>query len=391
MLNKLYTRLEEIYPDIIAIRRDFHMYPELSFKEVRTPQKIAEFHSKLGLEVRTGVGGRGVVATLRGARPGKTVALRADFDALPIQDEKDVEYKSKVPGVMHACGHDAHTATMLGLAKALSGMRENIQGNIVFIHQFAEELAPGGAISMVEDGCLDGVDVIFGTHFLANLPTGKIGYREGAIMAAADRFEIEVIGRGGHGAAPHETIDSIIIGSQLVNNLQQIVSRRIDPTKPAVVTVGQFNAGDAFNIIAEKAKIIGTVRTFDEKIRNNINQMIEQITAATCQAYGATYKYTYEYGYPVVQNNSIETRILVESAKKVIKEDDLFEIDLRMGGEDFAYYLHKVPGTFFFTGAGNKEAGVDYPLHHPKFNIDEKAMLVAAKVLGTVALDYLQG
>lgn len=266
-MEQLFNRLANYQDEMVEIRRHLHQNPELSFEEVETPAFIADYHEKLGLEVRTGVGGRGVVATLRGGKPGKTVALRADFDALPIHEENDSPYKSNVPGVMHACGHDGHTATLLVLAKVLNEMKDELEGNVVFIHQHAEELAPGGAIVMIEDGCLDGVDVIYGTHLWATMPTGTIGYRTGPVMAAADSFTIKVQGKGGHGAQPHKTKDSIVIGAQLISNLQQIVSRRVNPLDAAVVSVGAFEAKNAFNVIADSAKLTGTVRTFKEEVR----------------------------------------------------------------------------------------------------------------------------
>ncbi|MEG0258348.1 MAG: amidohydrolase, partial [Lysinibacillus sp.] len=266
-MEKLYTLLDAYYEEMVEIRRHLHAYPEISFEEVETPAYIAAFHKELGHEVRENVGGSGVVATLRGAKPGKTVALRADFDALAIQEENDVPYKSKVDGKMHACGHDGHTATLLGLAKVLNTMQQELQGNIVFIHQHAEEIAPGGAKPMIEDGCLDGVDVIFGTHLWAPTPLGDILVRDGAIMAAADKLDIVLTGRGGHGAEPHHSVDAVVLASQFVMNAQQLVSRRVDPLKSAVLTIGHFEAINPFNVIAERVVLKGTVRTFDEEIR----------------------------------------------------------------------------------------------------------------------------
>lgn len=291
MLESIYARLDELYPELVAFRRDLHMYPELSFHEEKTPQKIADYLKSLGFEVRTEVGGRGVVGLLRGGKPGKTVALRADFDALPIQDEKDVPYKSRIPGVMHACGHDLHTAALLGVAKALSEHKAQLAGNVVFIHQFAEETIPGGAKPMIEDGCLDGVDVIYGAHVASDLPLGKVGVKEGYMMAAGDSFEIEIQGKGAHGATPHLSVDPLVTGSQLVINLQQIVSRRVDPLKPAVVTVGTLESGKGYNVIPHSAKMTGTVRTFDADVRDLIEDAIGQIAKATCEGAGATAHY----------------------------------------------------------------------------------------------------
>lgn len=387
MLKQLYSKLEGNYEEMVSIRRFLHQHPELSFQEYNTANYIQAFYEQLNIEVKGNVGGNGVVAKIYGKKPGKTVALRADFDALPIQDEKDVPYKSLVPGVMHACGHDGHTATLLVLAKALNEMKDELEGNYVFIHQHAEEYAPGGAKTMIEDGCLDGVDVIFGTHLWASEPTGTIQYRTGPIMAAADRFEIVIQGKGGHGAQPHKTKDAIVTASQLVVNLQQVVSRRVNPVESAVVTIGSFTAENAFNVIADKAKLIGTVRTFNEDIRYFIEKEIERIIQGTCLMSNSSYQFTYERGYPAVINHDSETEFLISAAEEIPEVNSIEETEPQMGGEDFAYYLQNVPGTFFFTGA--KPAGVNtsYPHHHPKFDIDEKAMLIAAKTLGTAAIN----
>jgi amidohydrolase len=388
-MEQLFKRLAEYNSEMIEIRRHLHQNPELSFEEVETPRFIADYHTKLGLEVRTGVGGRGVVAKLKGGKPGRTVALRADFDALPIQEENDLPFKSKVPGVMHACGHDGHTATLLVLAKVLTEMKAELDGNIVFIHQHAEELAPGGAIAMIEDGCLDGVDVIYGTHLWATMATGTVGYRTGPVMAAADSFTIKIQGKGGHGAQPHKTKDSIVIGSQLVTNLQQIISRRVNPLEAAVVSIGAFEAKNAFNVIADTAQLTGTVRTFKDEVRAAIEQEIDRVAKGTCLAADATYEYIYKRGYPPVVNHKEDTEFIVNAAKNVpgVK---LEEIEPEMGGEDFAYYLQRVQGTFFFTGAEDSTWDETYPHHHPKFKINEDALLVAANVLGAATLTYLK-
>ncbi|KAB2332319.1 amidohydrolase [Cytobacillus depressus] len=390
MLESLYELLEKNYEEIVDIRRYLHQHPELSFEEVETPKYIAAYHEKLGHEVRMGVGGRGVVATLKGKKPGKTVALRADFDALPIQEENEVPYKSKVDGVMHACGHDGHTATLLVLAKVLNQLKDDLEGNVVFIHQHAEELAPGGAIAMIEDGCLEGVDVIFGTHIWATGPVGQIGYRSGPVLAAADRFHINIQGKGGHGAQPHLTKDSIVIASQLVMNLQQIVSRRVNPVDSAVISVGAFEAKNAFNVIADTAQLTGTVRTFKEEVRKNIENEIRRITEGTCLAADANFSYQFVRGYPATVNHKKETEFVASLAPNVPGVRKTIEMELQMGGEDFSYYLEKVPGTFFTTGAQIAEREVTYPHHHPKFDIDEKGLLIAANVLGAATLTYLK-
>ncbi|WP_336606247.1 M20 family metallopeptidase [Fictibacillus marinisediminis] len=389
-MEKLYDRLKELYPEMVKIRRHLHENPELSFEEVETPKYIAAYHEELGHEVRRNVGGRGVVAVLRGGKPGKTVALRADFDALPIQEENDLEYKSKVDGVMHACGHDGHTATLLVLAKVLNNLKDELEGTIVFIHQHAEELAPGGAIAMIEDGCLDGVDVIFGTHLWAVTPLGEIEHRTGPFMAAADKFDIVIQGKGGHGAQPHLTKDAVVIGSQLVMNLQQLVSRRVNPMEAAVLSVGAFEAINAFNVIADTAKITGTVRTFKEDVRALMEREIERVVKGTCMSADAGYSLSYKRGYPPVVNHKEETDFIARIAQDVPGVTKVVEGEPQMGGEDFAYYLEHVKGTFFYTGAQDENWSETYPHHHPKFNIDERAMLVAANTLGAASLTFLK-
>ncbi|MGY3715646.1 M20 metallopeptidase family protein [Sutcliffiella cohnii] len=388
MLENLLSLLDRYYDEMVEIRRHLHQHPELSFKEYKTANYIAAYYEKLGVtDVRTDVGGNGVVAKVHGAKPGKTVALRADFDALPIQDEKEVPYKSTVEGVMHACGHDGHTATLLVLAKAIHELRNELSGTVVFIHQHAEEYAPGGAIAMIEDGCLDGVDVIFGTHLWASVPVGTIEYRVGPIMAAADRFEIKVQGSGGHGAQPHRTKDAVVTASQLVLNLQQIVSRYVNPVEPSVISVGKFVAENAFNVIADTTSLEGTVRTFSEDVRDQIERDIDKVAYATCALNDSTYTYKFHRGYPAVINHKEETEYLVSVASNLEEVKHVVETEPQMGGEDFSYYLRHVKGSFFFTGA--KPEGVEeaYPHHHPKFDINEKAMLVAAKTLAAATIN----
>lgn len=378
--------VEQLFPVMVERRRYLHQHPELSFHEVDTPRFIAERLTELGIEVRTGVGGRGVVGTIRGGQPGKTVALRADFDALPIQDEKEVDYRSTVPGVMHACGHDGHTVTLLAVAEILVGQKEHLAGNVVLIHQHAEEVVPGGARDMIADGCLDGVDVIFGTHLWSTTKLGTIGYRVGPVMAAADKFELTLFGRGGHGAKPHETIDAVVLGATVVKELQSIVSRRLDPLQQAVLTIGTLHAGNTFNVIADSAELTGTIRTFDPLVADQIVKEMERTIKGVCDAAGATYTFRYERGYPAVVNHPAETELVRAVASDVVGADQVFEIAPTMGGEDFAYYLQQVPGTFFFTGAGDETF---YPHHHPKFDFEEQAMQYAARILIEATKRYL--
>lgn len=388
-MESMLKALEDFYPEMVKHRRHLHQHPEIAFTEVKTPAYIAEFLDLLGIEVKRNVGGRGVVATITGSKPGKTVALRADFDALPILEENETIYKSLTPGLMHACGHDGHTASLMAVAKVLADNRNQFTGTVKCIFQFAEEQAPGGAVAMIADGCLDGVDAIFGNHFLPSLPVGTYGYKPGISMGIADAFNVTINGRGGHGAIPHETIDPIVIASNIVIHLQQIVSRRVNPLQPCVISVGSIQSGNAFNVIPDTAKIVGTVRTMEESVQAFVIQEIEHVIKGTCDMFGASYTYIYEKGYPAVVNSEDETAQVFSSMKKLVNEKSIQLLPAFMGGEDFAYYLHKVPGSFFNTGCGNIEQGITYPLHHPKFDMDERALLFAAKGLLCVALDYL--
>lgn len=384
MLEKIFAELDNAYSEMVEIRRYLHMHPEPSFHETKTAKYIRNFYEQLGVDIRHDVGGNGVIATIRGGKPGKTVALRADFDALPIQDQKDTSYKSTIPNVVHACGHDGHTATLLVLGKVLYGLREELPGTYVLIHQHAEELAPGGAKPMIEDGALDGVDVIFGTHLWSTTPFGRIDYRTGPIMAAADRFEITVQGRGGHGAMPHETVDAVVAGAQLVNNLQQLVARRVDPLESAVLTIASFIAENPFNIIADQSKLNGTVRSFTEQTRSLVEHEMQRIVDGTATATGSQIDFKFHRGYPPVVNHAKETEFLRDLAADVPGVTEVNNCPPQMGGEDFAYYLEEIPGTFFFTGA--MPDGEVYPHHHPKFDFKEEAMLIAAKTLGKAAV-----
>lgn len=379
MLKEIHKSIDALYPEMVDIRRYLHQHPELSFHETETAKYIADFYEKLGIPYEAKVGGNGVVATLKGSKPGKTIALRADFDALPIQDEKEVSYKSKVDGVMHACGHDGHTATLLTLAKVMKDYQEELPGTIVFLHQHAEEYAPGGAKPIIESGAIDHVDAVFGTHLWATTPVGVLQTSKDAFMAGADRFNITIQGQGGHGGYPHETKDAIVIGSQVVAQLQQIVSRRLDPLDTAVVTIGVFEAGNAFNIIADQAKLVGTVRYLKEEVQEQVIREIEKIIKGICDTHDAAYTLDYQKGYPPLVNHKAEAELVLEASKNVAEIHTREVVIPVMGGEDFAYYTINKPGAYFFTGA-NKE-GNPHPHHHPKFDIDERALPIAAKTL----------
>ncbi|ADO56814.1 MULTISPECIES: M20 metallopeptidase family protein [Paenibacillus] len=390
MLEKWVQELKDGEQELIAWRRYLHQHPELSFEETNTSAFIADQLRSFGIEVRTNVGGNGVLGFLEGGQPGRTIAFRADFDALPIQDEKDAPYKSTVPGVMHACGHDGHTAALLGVARVLSHHRETLKGKLVFIFQHAEEKPPGGAKFMIEDGCLDGVEAVYGIHLSSEIPLGKIGLKSGPAMAAADAFSIEINGKGGHGARPHQTVDSIVIGSQIVNGLQQVVSRRVDPTESAVLTIGVFQAGTAFNVIADKAKIEGTVRTFNKDIRKEVENEIRSIVKGLTDAYHAGYEIDYLNGYPALVNAEAETERVRELVSRLYGADAFMDLKPAMGAEDFAYYLEQRPGAFIIVGARNEDERTHFAHHHPRFDFDERALLISGHIFLALALEYLQ-
>ncbi|MGG6310057.1 M20 family metallopeptidase [Paenibacillus macerans] len=382
-------KLRELFPSMVERRRHFHRYPELSFMEKETSAFIAGKLRELGVEATVNVGGFGLVGSIRGDLPGKTVALRADMDALPIQDEKSCEYASQNPGVMHACGHDGHTATLLAVAEYFSARKSQLQGEIRLIFQPAEEVCPGGAQSMIEEGALDGVDVIYGVHLWTPVPIGTVASAPGPLMASTDEFFIEIQGRGGHGGMPHKTVDSVVAASALVLQLQSVVSRSVDPLDPAVVTIGAIQGGTAQNIIADRCKLSGTVRCFCEETRSLIRSRIHALAEGTAAAYGAEANINYMMGYPSLVNDEAEYGRFLREAPSVFGLRAVLSPKI-MPAEDFAYYLRKVPGCFMFVGAGNPDKGAVYPHHHPKFDIDEDAMLHAAGLLIAMAESYQQ-
>ncbi|MBD0379319.1 M20 family metallopeptidase [Paenibacillus sedimenti] len=388
-MNDFEIGLQQCFEEMVEWRRYLHQHPELSFQEYRTAEFVANHLRSWGIEVRTQVGGNGVVGLLRGDGQGPTVALRADMDALPIQDEKNCEYSSLVQGVMHACGHDAHTSTLLGVAKVASQHRGKLQGNLVFLFQHAEETTPGGANAMIQDGALEGVDAVFGVHLWTPFPIGHVYAKSGPMMAAPDEFTIRVQGKGGHGGLPHQAVDSIHAAAQLVVNLQSIVSRQVDPVEPCVVSIGSFHAGTGFNVIAETSTLSGTVRTFNSELQKDVMKRMERIIDSTCSMFQASYTFDYKMGYPPVVNDTNEAERFFKVGTALFGEEAVHESPLIMAGEDFSYYLYHRPGCYMFVGAGNEEAGIIHPHHHPKFDIDERSMLNSARLLLGMALDYM--
>lgn len=377
---------------VINWRRYFHKNPELSFQEYKTTKVLATELRRLGITAKTGLGKTGLVGILTGEKSGKTVALRADMDALPIDELTNHKYKSVHKGIMHACGHDGHMAMLLGAARILSENRSEINGNIKFIFQPAEETPPGGALDMIKRGVLKNpkVDAIFAFHLDSSLPSGKVGLRKGAMMAASDNFEISIIGKGGHAARPHSCLDPVVTASQVIMGLQNIVSRKIDPAKPAVVTIGKVEAGTKHNIIPENVLLIGTARTIDPYSTKMMPIWIRRMAEGIAAANGLKAKVKYERGYPALYNNSK----LIDFAEKSImalygKKAMIYLDEPMMGGEDMAYFLQKTPGAFLRLGSYNNSE-TSYPWHHPKFNIDEKVLPIGAKMLFSLAMEFLK-
>ncbi|MFD2670221.1 amidohydrolase [Marinicrinis sediminis] len=371
-------------------RRFLHQHPELSYQEKETTAFVRRMLTEWGIPSRSGEHGHGIIADIAGSRPGPTVALRADMDALPIQDQKTCDYRSRQAGVMHACGHDGHTSVLLGLAKFFAENRQELNGNVRLIFQHAEEFTPGGAVAMIRAGALEGVDVVYGIHLWTPLQVGHIASAPGPFMAAADEFTIDVRGKGGHAGLPHEAVDSIYIGSQLVQSLQGIVSRQINPVQPAVVSVCSFQGGSSFNIIADQCQLKGTVRTFDEQTRHQIHNRIRQLTEHVTTMHGGMGELHYQDGYPSVVNHAREFERFERIGVEQMGSERVQRMPYVMAGEDFAYYLQKVPGCFMFVGAGNPDKGMVYPHHHPLFDIDEDALLIAGELLVSMTLDYMQ-
>jgi amidohydrolase len=312
------------------------------------------------------------------------------MDALPIQDEKDCEYRSLVPQTMHACGHDAHTSALLAVCKAMQERRSELKGTVVALFQPAEEVTPGGALPMIGEGALNGVDAIYGVHLWTPLPVGVAASYPGPMMAAADEFTIDISGKGGHGGLPHETIDSIVVAAHLIVNLQTIVSRNINPADPAVISIGSIHAGSSFNAIAGKTVINGTVRSFDEFVRRTLQERIREVTDQTCTMFGATNRLDYKLGYPPLDNDPQQTERFFRVARNLFGEDNVKTCPPIMAAEDFAYYLQRKPGCFMMVGAGNPQCSATHPHHHPLFDIDERAMAYSSKLLARMALDYLR-
>lgn len=384
----------KIKDKLVEFRRDFHSHPELSFEEKRTNEVIRKFLQDNGIEIQEVNSGYSVVGIIRGKHPGKTFAIRADIDALPITELNDVCYKSQCDGVMHACGHDGHTASLMGVALLLNEVKDQLHGNVKLFFQAAEEKIPGGAKSLVEHGALENphVDAVMGYHVNTGLPVGKIAFGAGPGAASSDTYKFKIIGHGGHGAYPHATVDPIVAAAYFITNLQTIVSRNVEPVQGAVITIGSIHGGQKENVIPDEVEMLATVRSLDNGVRDLLHKRIQEMCAATEVMYNCTVEYEVEMGYPVLVNDgAFVEQYAFPSTVKVIGEENVIKMNgASMGGEDFAYYLLERPGCFGILGAGNPEKGLTSGGHTATFDIDEDCLWRGAATLAQTAFDYLE-
>jgi amidohydrolase len=393
MFDKIRRLSEQLAPRLVRLRRRLHQYPELALGEYKTAKTIAAELKRIGLNVTTGQYKTSVVAILQGGYPGKTAALRSDMDALPISEQTNLPFKSHYQGRMHACGHDVHAATVVGAAAILHKLREYVQGNVKIIFQPSEEVPPGGAKFLIEAGVLENprVSAIFGIHVDPDIPTGYVGLRVGPTMAQADDFDLTVEGLSGHGALPHQTVDAIVCTSQIIQALQTISSRRIDPTEPVVITIGSIHGGEARNVICGRVELQGTVRTLNPKTAHRLPHLISEVVEGACRSFNAKFKLDYFPGYPVLSNHPAIVEIIRRAVSKLYSQDNAVEIDRPiMGSEDFAYFLEKLPGAMLRLGVRNEKIGADKPWHSPQFIVDENAIPVGAATLAASVWEYLE-
>jgi amidohydrolase len=376
--------------DVVRLRRDLHMHPELGFAEHRTASIVAGRLRELGYEVHEGIGKTGVVGIVRGPRPGKTIMLRADMDALPLEEERTHDYRSRIAGAMHACGHDGHVAMLLGAAALIADRRDELCGTVCLVFQPAEE-GLGGAKVMIEDGLFErfGIERAYGLHLSTKYPTGVLGFREGPMYASSDSIEIEVEGVGGHGSAPHDAIDPIYTAASFITSVQQVVSRHIDPLEPAVVTIGSIHAGTTHNVIPRNARMLGTVRAFSPEVRANMPERIERVLRACCQGTGATYRFEYLFRYPVTANDAEQTRYARALATKLAGDERVVDAAMLMGAEDFSFFAERVPASFYTLGCSG-DRNTSHPHHSGLFDIDEAALPAGVAMMTALALDAPQ-
>jgi len=380
--SSLRCEIQALQPQLVEWRRWLHQHPELAFKEHLSAEFITKKLQEWGINHQTGIAKTGIVAIVEGENPGKAIGIRADMDALPIFEENEIPYRSQHPGKMHACGHDGHVAIALGTAYYLSQHPEQFSGTVKFIFQPAEE-GPGGAKPMIAAGVLENpaVDAIIGLHLWNNLPLGTVGVRSGPLMAATEFFRCHIQGKGGHGAMPHQTVDSILVAAQIVQALQTIVARNVNPLESAVVTVGELHAGKALNVIADSAHLSGTVRYFNPELGEMIPKRIEQIIAGVCHSHGASYELDYQKLYPPVINHPAIAQLVRSVCSNVVETPAGIVPECQtMGGEDMSFFLEKVPGCYFFLGGANLSQNLAYPHHHPRFNFDETALSLGVEI-----------
>ncbi|MEQ9465990.1 MAG: M20 family metallopeptidase [Ekhidna sp.] len=391
LIGKIKSLSDAHFEDILAIRRHIHANPELSFEEYNTAKFIEEKLKEFGVSNVKRIAETGVTFCLEGKGKGKTIALRADIDALPITEANDVPYKSKNVGVMHACGHDVHTSSLLGVAKILSQLTDHFKGTIKFIFQPAEEKSPGGASILIKEGILQNPipEKILGQHVMPLIPEGKVGFRPGKYMASADEIYLTVKGKGGHAAMPETFIDPIAIASQIIVSLQQVVSRMANPKIPSVLSFGKIAGGNVNNVIPDEVKIDGTFRTFDEEWRKQALQKIKDISTSIASSMGATCEVDISAGYPFLVNDEEYTLRNMEAAKAYLGEENVVELDLWMAAEDFAFYTHEVPGCFYRLGTRNESKGIVSGVHTPTFNIDENALKTGMGLMSYLAIHEL--
>ena len=372
---------------VIDLRREFHRHPEPSWMEHRTAARVEEILKSLGIETRK-VAGTAVIGVLRGSMPGKTIALRADMDALQQAEKTGAEYASQNPGVMHACGHDAHTAMLLGAASMLADSRESLAGNVVFLFQPAEELAQG-AKAMIEAGALEGVDGVFGMHVWSGLPTGTVSTEPGPRLASIDIFKVTIRGKGGHGSAPFQGIDTLIPAAHMLLGFQSITTKELDARNPVVLSVGQIHGGTRFNIIADETWMDGSVRCFDPAVQDMVEEKLKRIAKLTAEAHRATAEVEYNRACPVTMNDGELTQLAQRVVTAELGAGSLKHLEPLTGSEDFSFFASKVPGTFLFLGTGNEEKGTTYPQHHPQYDIDEDALDIGTRLYASFAKAFL--
>jgi amidohydrolase len=378
---------EKLFDDVVALRRDFHMHPELGFEEHRTAGIVADRLRALGFDVHTGIAGTGVVGIMRGSAPGRTIMLRADMDALPILEENRHAYRSTIDGKMHACGHDGHVAILLGAAELIADGKERLAGTVCLLFQPAEE-GHGGARVMVEQGVIErfGIERAYGLHLNSKLPVGTLGFREGPFYASSDSIEIEVLGKGGHGSAPHDAVDPIYTAANFITSVQQVVSRQIDPLEPAVVTIGAIHAGTTHNVIPRTARMLGTVRAFSNEVRESMPKRIERVLRSCCDQSGATFDFKYLWRYPVTANDRAQTQYARELAVTTVGETMVVDAAMLMGAEDFSFFAERVPACFYTLGASGN-ADTSHPHHSSLFDIDEAALPNGVAMMTALAFD----